>query len=294
MFAHLADLQQQTQGLRSQRQDGSSQQLEAGFAALNAAMAGAFADKELVEQAFTAFNKAAQLNRRNADPLVAMGYLYLVLDDRMLALKYFQSARSTDPTHPDPPQFLELLQSLSIVQPSAGYDDIDYDALYDQAEAHLHEMTRQATQVVPGPAQADPQQLMAIKAQCQALQREHQALSQLLQRLEAEFDTASLHQRLRPLALVQQTLEQRVQLSQTLVKLAQDLSAWLEMAQQLQVQPPAMADLGPAVEDLLDHCDRFADQLEALERSPADLSVPLGLYQRLTETVEALQDLLED
>jgi tetratricopeptide (TPR) repeat protein len=292
VFAHLADLQQQTQGLRSQRQDGSSQQLEAGFAALNAAMASTFQDKELLEQAFTAFNKAAQLNRRNADPLVAMGYLYLVLDDRMMALKYFQSARSTDPTHPDPPRFLELLQSLNRPTPTA--EEIDYDALYDQAEAHLHAMMRQVTRIEPAPAQADPQLLSQLKAQCMELQTEHQRLNALLQRLEAEFDTASLHQRLRPLAMAQQSLEQRVQLSQTLVKLAQDLGVWLEMAQQMLASPPEASQLGPAVEDLLDNCDRFADQLEVLERSPADVSGPLALYQRLTETVEALQDLLED
>lgn len=292
MFAHLADLQQQTQGLRSQRQDGSSQQLEAGFAALNAAMACTFKDKNLLDQAFMAFNKAAQLNRRNAEPLVAMGYLYLVLDDRMMALKHFQSARSTDPTHPDPPRFLELLQSLN--RPTLAADDIDYDALYDQAEAHLYEMMRQVTLIVPGQAQADPQLLVQLKAQCTVLQTEHQRLQQLLQRLEAEFDTASLHQRLRPLAMAQQALEQRVLLSQALVKLMQDLTVWLEMAQQMLATPPEWAQLAPAVEDLLDNCDRFADQLEALERSPADVSRPLALYQRLTETVEALQDLLED
>lgn len=292
--------QLQTQNLGARRQAEAIKLYQQGLEAFAQATASRFRDKQALRNAFDKWMDALKQHRQNPDPYIGLGYIFLILNDHRAALMYFKSAQGIQPDHPDAALLIQYLVDLTsgrAPQPPAGLpagsDGSDYDALYDRAEQlldlHLRQL-RQLPGLKPSPHADERQQQEQICADQGQLVAE---VKQMLKTLAVEIDTSELEKQLAVLETALRRLQTVKEASASFARLAQEMQACSAEADRALAKVP-MPGAEALIESLLDRCDAFADQLDELENRRHDITALKPYYDELVESLNALQDKLDE
>jgi tetratricopeptide (TPR) repeat protein len=313
----FATLNQAKQGLAKsdQQRHQQSAELYAQGRQLIRESLGDVIHKAKLKQATDCFSKGIQLNYKNPDNYLGMGFLFLLLSQPREALPYLKTALELKP---DSELGLELLRQAQRVAtpgsvaplpstpppiPSTGIpqNSRDYDDLYDATEAALMlalktVMSDPILGCQPAP---DTAQLQQIHSQLALYQGQVAHFNHQLQILDEEIEVSDLRSSLGMIDRALQRLVTQASLFGQFVTLAQDIQQHQEQALALteaahaQAEPAQIAALEMQAQVLLDHCDHVADQLDAIDAKGVDIGPLQPLYQAYVGQLEALQDALE-
>ena len=313
----FATLNQAKQGLAKsdQQRHQQSAELYAQGRQLIRESLGDVIHKAKLKQATDCFSKGIQLNYKNPDNYLGMGFLFLLLSQPREALPYLKTALELKP---DSELGLELLRQAQRVAtpgsvaplpstpppiPSTGIpqNSRDYDDLYDATEAALMlalktVMSDPILGCQPAP---DTAQLQQIHSQLALYQGQVAHFNHQLQILDEEIEVSDLRRSLGMIDRALQRLVTQASLFGQFVTLAQDIQQHQEQALALteaahaQAEPAQIAALEMQAQVLLDHCDHVADQLDAIDAKGVDIGPLQPLYQAYVGQLEALQDALE-
>ncbi len=308
-FSAIASIQQTRQQLESRRQNQAETLMKSAFEAMRKAFdpqAGR-QKRQLLQAALEAFGNALQQQRSNPEIYIGLAYLLISLQEFAQAFNYLQEAQRLAPGHPDIEQMLAYLKQRSermlampltrtgAAVPSEPIQSEDeYDELYDKVESQLQTaLAGIQREVLP----TKPTLALSQSPALAQLFQDYQQLSQSLQRdlriLHSEFDTAPLEQQVARLNVFLKRCQGLLAGAEELKQLYQALMGFrAEVKGQIQTFSPAAAL--PPVDDLLDRCDAFADQLDEYERKGYALKELLECYEAVVEDLENLQNLIDE
>ncbi|MGE3724955.1 MAG: tetratricopeptide repeat protein [Candidatus Sericytochromatia bacterium] len=299
----LKELQAQRQQLQGRRQSTAQNHYDTGLKALSQAIESNFRDKKALGQALESWMEAMRNNRRDPEPCSGLGYIFLLLGDTRMAIRYFQAALAIDPQHADSRRWLDHIQAqigqspakpvLSRPSTTASFSD-DPEVELQQVEEELFQLLKQwMEQPMPAPGKAMHKTI--VKHQ-QFLTETCGRIQAQLKRLEEDLDTGQVQHRL----LALETLERRYQshLKRSELFIAMEVAMAEELAKvkgHLELLESGMPGPSPAdIEFFLDQCDRFADQQDEWDQQGYDISALESTYQKLVQELEKLQDRLDE
>ncbi len=301
-LALLQQMKNQTQDLAINRRQNSDEFYQQGIELLAQAQAQEFADKESLKEASKLLMRSIQYGRQNAEPYIAMGYLMILLGDMPNAVRYLGEARRVDPDNTDVIQLINFLQRPAgsqddedaLDKPDFGEGNEEIEQNYERVQKLIIELNQKSNQLPTAPA-FGPQEFRVLEETHQFLELNLQEAYQLLEALELDLDVSSLSQQLRP---VEQALQQTAQLrriSGRVIRMQQQMMAKeQEIQAEIGVLIGATAELNQRLEDYLDQCDLFADQLDEVDELGHGIAPLEPYYNKLVATVESFQDYIDD
>lgn len=331
-FSAIASIQQTRQQLESRRQSQAEALMKTAFETMRKAFdpESGRQKRQLLQEAIEAFGSALQQQRSNPEIYIGLAYLLISLQEFSQAYNYLQEGQRLAPGHPDIVQMLDYLQNraqrvqakpaatsvsarpaalpsalpISASQSagpagtspaSAGPQNEDeYDELYDKVESQLQTaLAGIRREVLPTQPNLSLSQSPSLAQLFQDYEKLGQSLQRDLRILHSEFDTAPLEQQLSQLNLFLKRCQKLLTGAEELRQLYKRLQGFhAEIKNQIQVFSQTGAQ--PPVDDLLDQCDAFADQLDEYERKGYALKELLSSYEALVEELETLQNLIDE
>lgn len=299
----LKELQAQRQQLQGRRQSAAQNHYDAGLKALGQAIESNFRDKKALSQALESWMEAMRNNRRDPEPCSGLGYLFLLLGDTRMAIRYFQAALAIEPHHADSRRWLEHIQSqpgIQTKQPVAPRPDVP-TAFGEDPEVELQALEETLFQLLkqwmeqPMPAPGKAQHAQIVKDQ-QFLSQTCERIQGQLKRLEEELDTAQVQHRLMALETLARRYQNHLKRSEQFMLLEAEMAEDLgRVNAHLDALEAGMPGPSPAdIEVFLDQCDRFADQQDEWDQQGHDISALESTYQKLVQALERLQDRLDE
>jgi len=308
-FSAIASIQQTRQQLENRRQNQAEALMKTAFEAMRKAFDpnSGRQKRQFLQAALEAFGNALQQQRSNPEIYIGLAYLLISMQEFAQAYNYLQEGQRLAPDHPDIEQMLTYLKQRSeriqtkpvantgesySAEPLPGEDE--YDELYDKVESQLQTaLAGIQREVLP----AKPTLALSQSPTLAQLLAHYQQLSQSLQRdlriLHSEFDTAPLEQQMARLNVFLKRCQGLLAGAKELTLLYQALQGFrAEVKGLIQAFSPAAAL--PPVDDLLDRCDAFADQLDEYERKGYVLKELLESYEAVVEDLENLQNLIDE
>lgn len=295
-LAELKNLQSQSTALRQKRQGESELYFEQGMLALTQAHQAGFQDPVLAQQALKAFVEAIRQQRSDPRPYLMLAYLFAVFEDFRSAASYLRAAHEIAPGDPDVANFRQRIQALQLKRSLNSEDDRTYQALEQQLTSRIQVLSKQPL--------AEPSADQAVVAeqlrQVMAFESLLQELAEQVQALRQDLDTGELEKLLMRLNQLWQPHVRVCQDSQLLCRLKNQMletQAGIPVLWKRIQTAPAAADvhqLEPDLESLLDQCDRYADQLDALEQRQISIQSVESVYAQLLAHTEAVQDSLDE
>lgn len=299
----LKELEAQSRQLQNRRQATSQKHFEEGLQALARAIDSAFRNKRALAQALELWMEAMRNNRRDPEPCSGIGYIFLLLGDTRMAIRYFQAALAIDPQHADSRRWLDHIQeqaSLQIANKPAARtspaqaDSEDPEEALQALEDELFELLKKwMEQALPVPGKAQHERIVKyqtyLQKTCQRIQ------SQLLE-LEEELDVGQARNRLLALETVASRYRNLLRLSEQFIALEEQIMQDLDAIKASQAVLEA-GQTGPTNADIerwLDRCDRFADQQDEWDQQGHDVSALETVYQKLVNELERLQDRMDE
>lgn len=304
-FSALKDLQAQRQQLQSRRQSTSQNHYEQGLNALSKAIESGFRDKKALSQALESWMDAMRNNRRDPEPCSGLGYIFLLLGDNRMAIRYFQAALAIDPQHVDSRHWLAHIQEQAKFQPAKSAPlskpSRSAEALGDDPETELQAVEEELFQLLkewmerPLPPPGGAQHKSIVKHQ-QFLAEACQRIQAQLKRLEEDLDTGQVQHRLLALETMERRYQGHLKRSELFMAMETDMAAELDKVKaNLEALEAGMPGPSPSeIEFLLDQCDRFADQQDEWDQQGYDISNLESAYQKLVKELERLQDRLDE
>lgn len=304
-FSAIASIQQTRQQLENRRQQQAENLLKTAFETMGKAFNSPGPQKRrLLQSALESFAGALQQQRSNPEIYIGLAYLLISLQEFAQAYNYLQEGQRLAPGHPDILQMqtylkqrTERIQSRppsAVPEVALPESELDYDALYDEVESQLQTVLA-GLRREPLPAQ--PSLALIQASGLNQMYQQGQQLSVSLQRdlrvLHQEFDTAPLERQMAQLNQWLKSCQRLLAGAQTLKKLSDELQAFRREIQE-QTQRFTQTGTVPPVDDLLDHCDALADQLDEYDRLGYELKELLLSYEALVEELETLQNLIDD
>ncbi|MBT9545659.1 MAG: tetratricopeptide repeat protein [Candidatus Sericytochromatia bacterium] len=308
-FSAIASIQQTRQQLENRRQNQAEALMKTAFEAMRKAFDpnSGRQKRQFLQAALEAFGNALQQQRSNPEIYIGLAYLLISMQEFAQAYNYLQEGQRLAPDHPDIEQMLaylkqrsERIQAKPVANTRDGHSggqlpsEDEYDELYDKVESQLQTALAgiQSEELPTKPTLALSQSPTLAQ-----LFQDYQQLSQSLQRdlriLHSEFDTAPLEQQLVRLNLFLKRCQGLLAGAEELTLLYQALQGFrAEVKGLIQAFSPSAAL--PPVDDLLDRCDAFADQLDEYERKGYALKELLESYEALVEDLENLQNLIDE
>lgn len=315
-------LKQTHQSIASQQQAHKDarfeQHFEAGLQALGRAHDERFRNKQSLITACEQLIKAISAHREDIRPYLALSYLFTILEDFDTALSYLQAALHLDPQSEIAQAFLDTIRAqrqgdplpaAPVLAASAASspapqqaaaaipadEALDLDALYDQLERRILARIRALSQEAPPEPSPETENLKAIRSRFQQTQAELARFQASIEQLDVEFDTAELRQALRPLEVSLQRYQTLYNTAYQMYTLRKALRQDHETVMALRRTAHSHAsEAETELETLLDHCDAFADQLDALEAQGHASPQLLRDYESLVQSLEALQELVDE
>lgn len=301
-LALLQQMKSQTQNLAVNRRQNSDEFYQQGIELLAQAQAAQFADKESLKEASKLLMRSIQYGRQNPEPYVAMGYLMILLGDPVHAIRYLSEARRVAPDNADALQLIDYLQRPAgsqdsepdLDKPDFGEGNEEIEQSYDRVQKLIAELVQKAEQLPAAPA-FSPQDFRLLEETHQFLETHLQEAYQLLEVLEMELDVSSLSQQLRP---VEQALQQSAQLrrlSGRVIRMQQQMSTKEQEVQaEIGGATVSATELNQRLEDYLDLCDLFADQLDEIDEFGHGIAPLEPYYNKLVAAVESFQDYIDE
>ncbi|MGE3725013.1 MAG: tetratricopeptide repeat protein [Candidatus Sericytochromatia bacterium] len=308
-FSAIASIQQTRQQLENRRQNQAEALMKSAFEAMRKAFDphSGRQKRQFLQAALEAFGNALQQQRSNPEIYIGLAYLLISMQEFAQAYNYLQEGQRLAPDHPDIQQMLayltqrsERIQTKPVAHTHEAYSgephqgEDDYDELYDKVESQLQTaLAGIQREVLP----LQPNLALSQSPALAQLLRHYQQLAQSLQRdlrvLHSEFDTAPLEQQMVRLNIFLKRCQGLLAGAEELKQLYQALQGFRsEVKRQIQAFSPTAAL--PPVDDLLDRCDAFADQLDEYERKGYALKELLECYEAVVEDLENLQNLIDE
>ncbi|HEY9839232.1 MAG: hypothetical protein ACAI44_20060 [Candidatus Sericytochromatia bacterium] len=307
MQQQLSTLDKLLQVRNQKRHEQAEGYLNQGLALLQKAQAEGFNQPLRLQKATGVLLEAIKCNRGDGRAYLAVAYIFLILEDHQLALRYVRQAHELEPDSPlveqfqqeiaadarrvaerrqlrrqHPDQLARSLQtpaqaafdpnllSFDIARPAAA--TVDYDALYDKTQAQLLELMRE---LMLSGAPAPVADAAELATRAESLARQQQELAGILasiDRLDDEIDCTEFSRLLKPLQAQLANSGQMQALSQELVKLKSRIHLDLLAVEQLKAMVQAC---------------RLPAELLSLE---AQLEVLLDRADGYAQTIERLQE----
>lgn len=258
-------------------------------------------DTVCLQQALQKLQDSLASKSNQAEPYALLGLIFFSLEKPQLASKYFRHAQSISTDSPLVKKLKEAMIAGKLPTPASAGSNVNYDALYEEAEAFIRERTRivlrqhiQSSQ--PVLAQADYQTLL----QCLTdLDADYRSIQAQLDILHEEIDVLELKKQLKPLELSLAQYRKTLKVSEKMMDLAQRMAqAQKHVSAQIDrleaAQTIDLASCHQELENTLDICDAVADHLDALEQDDVSIKELVTEYKCLIGLVEKWQEALEE
>lgn len=270
-----------------------------------------FQDTGLLAEAHSLLYICLRESPHNPDYLMLMAYLMFLIEHRQLAQRYLNQLLELEPEHA---AGLQLQQELDLdgahspqqlwLYDVQGYADIalpessaDFDFLYDETEAFLEQQRLYfMQQQVPFEPSLEEEINEAQHFLYQQILHVQTLLDERMPILSEEFEIAELEQTRRPLNQLQQRYEKAVWfggifevLQDGCIAIRQDATQLLKA---LKTKTTAKK-LDQELLDLLNLCDRLADDLDAIsEVVPVEPLLPA--YEEALRYVQHVQEVFDE
>lgn len=285
--------------------------LQAGQQALADYHASNFSNRSHLKQACQHFSEALGADRSQVDPMVALGYIFILLDDTPTATRLLTEALRKAPEHADALMFLEFLQlkpqlqakkanaAPLLAKPNAAQpksEEVDLDLLYDRTEARLITQVQLISQAPQPQVTVDKEKFLALKQQWQGFQALLEEFRKDIELIDTEIQTDDLQSQLKPLEVIFKRHQQILEHSGIL----RDLRTRIRTAKKevedllLHLSNHTLPELENLTETYLDHCDAVADQLDDLESQGCPIALLDSDYQNWVAVLEELQDQVDE
>lgn len=325
MFQQLEALSKLSNSRDQQRHGQSEKFLLEGLNLIDQANAEGFSRPLRLQEAASHLTEAIKHKRTDTRPYLGLAYIFLLLEDHNMAQKYVRQALQLEPTNQLAKAFqariaedfqrvsqrrqelrstTQLSRSKAPLAPVArlqsSADELDADALYDEAEAKIRQLLRDLMLAgLPNPA-ADSKGILALQQRYENYQQLHQGILKQLAIVDEELDTSSLQRLLKPVDAHQQRCRAIIAFSQELKGLkdsilqeTEQVEAIIEEARSTE-DPADIEVLEENLEALLDNADGYAQDIERLQTQNFPLAGIEDLYEKLQERLESYQDALEE
>lgn len=294
----LKTIAKQTQSLNkqtNQRHNQANSEYQKGVVTLQQYVKNP--QRSLLLEAIQHLMQASRFNRLDPLPYVLLGRVYWSMELKALALRFLRAAQSLSPDLPAVVELCELLTSGKSPQKwqpglsSVQSDELDYDALYDELEAHIQSEV-QTVMNIRLPLHPTWQQdvILDLDESLQKLKQTELIIQENLQIVDQEIDTAELKQLMRPLF---QRLKQIEMLYQHCLLFAQiwEVIYVLKGYVEERLGQDLIDDEG--LEAALDQCDSLADQLDDLAQKGLAVGPLEKAYEEMTQKLAIWQEQLE-
>jgi tetratricopeptide (TPR) repeat protein len=287
----LLEFREQSQALHARRHQSASDNYAKGLQAFEIALQSQFHDKQALKSAMDLWFKAMKTHRQNPKPVIAIGYVFMLLGDRVQALRYFKHAQGIQSDHPDVKLFIEALSRTE----EAEVKPTDSDQVYAQIEERLFKhQTWLRNQPVPQ-AVITPEERADLTARVNG---EKSVLAEILsqvQQLDQTVDTHLLDYQIHRIEMAMQASQKALLFSEIFSHLHQTMQALEQTVAEVYHQLKADRALAhQALEQLLDRCDKIADQLDDTEGQGVSIALLETPYQQLLQKVSLLQDCFDE
>lgn len=314
MFNQLSSLAHLTANRTQPRHWQSEQHLAQGIALLTQAHEAHFSNPNCLQEACRSFIEAIKYKRTDIRPYLSLAYLFLILEDHQMALKYIKQALAIEPQNRLIKDFQqrvasdyerikqrrqEIKESFTPVTFEMP-DTVDYDSLYDQAETAIRQAVRQVMRAsVPDPA-LDSKEMEAIAKLFESYQQEMDRLHEQLKVIDEEIDIADLTRMMRPLEANRRRYQQLLSTSEIFCKVARQIKEEREMVKQICEEAKSTQEVEdiPVLEEnleaLLENAYRYSQELNHLKQQGYTITALETIYGELHEQIESYQDILEE
>jgi len=286
----------------SKRKDLGAQACEQGYGLLAKAEETGFKDKSLLKSASDAFIRAIRQERGNAEAYVGLGYLLLLISDFEGAEKQLKAALQFAPDNRDAKSLLEFSQHkrLGIPLKTAQPETEESEQLLIQFVERIQAATRKCKSSLLKQPLMDMGQLQVLLKEHGESQWRFQQLEHELAELDQSFDAHSLKGLLSTFSDLLRHQTKMIQTSLTFQKLEQALLGQMQRVRDAIVNLPHLnnkaaiqAFESETLEDLLDHCDKLADQLDTVSEQGHDIRALERQYETLVQMIENLQEQID-
>jgi tetratricopeptide (TPR) repeat protein len=308
----LVALQSKTSALQANRHEQSRQSCETATQLLAKIYQADKIEKSWLSEAFETYNRSIQLNRQNADAYLGCAYLQLILGNSTEAVKYVREAVRIAPDSAEGQDLIGYLSgsprpeaasanttpalTSSLTTPARPQQTANnrYDIAFDELESRIQAECRLINGLNQLLQASDPDAAQ-LKREWLRLQQNWQQIEAQLRFIERELDTSNLIRLTRPIQAILKALEikslqveQRHKLLQRIDSLGEHARTWMQKARK---QPGEAAS---HLENLLDACDRLADELDEMEQQDQNIEKLMAPYEALLQQIESFRELLED
>jgi tetratricopeptide (TPR) repeat protein len=293
-FNALNELREQSQALHARRHQSASDQYQKGLSFFDQALASQFKDKKALKQAFELWISAMKTHRKNPSPSIGVGYIFMLLGDSINATRYFLNAQRIQPDNPDVALFLNALQTPT-TKKSPSASAMDPDQLYEKIEKKIFSL-RQWLRKEPKPEAVLNQ--IAVQKLLERRQRQSQDLVEiqtLIDKLEQFLDISLLNREFHALEKSLETIDRAISVSLVFSVIAQEIETALSTISNIfQNYHLNRNDALRQFEQILDLCDKLADQLDDIENQGNSITEIQALYNQMIERVSLLQENLDE
>ncbi|MGE3726445.1 MAG: hypothetical protein AB7I41_12885 [Candidatus Sericytochromatia bacterium] len=289
------------------------QALQEGMQALANYQSSNFRLRAELKKACELLTEAMGADRSKPEPYVALGYVFILVDDAQTATRLLTDALRKDPQNGDAKMFLEYLQvkhqikakkaaAAAPLQPKPSgikplpEEEVDLDLLYDRTEALLVTQLQLISQSPQPQVSVDKETGLAFKKRLREFQSFILDIRADIDLIDTEIQTDELQQQLKPLEKLLVRYQQIDEFSQLLRDLRQRIrSEAAEVADLIkQVSKHSPAELDRLTEKYLDSCDAVADQMDDLETRGCPIDLLNSDYQNWVSLLENLQDTVDE
>lgn len=290
---------------------------EQGLAIVQKAKADCFKDKESLNQAAELFTQAIDLAPRLPDPHAGMGYLFLILNLKPMAIKYFKQALKIDPNHPSSLQFLAGIQEqesqpelpdyykylVALENYSPPLTQEEFNERYDMVESLIFERVKAIMNVkLPESPIIDPQRYNEMEFTYQEYDIFIVSIKEQLGIIEEDLDTHDLKARLKPLEIMMKRIQILMQQSvefqyaqELIIQCTKAASHFFAVLNEYkQTQKPLPDDFEDSLELLYNYCDEIADHLDNLNTQGLNIAKLEPLYEDMVRYIQQIQERLDE
>lgn len=298
-FALLQTVNPSSRSRLQERQTTARRHFADGLTRFERAQDSDFRDREALVAANQSFSKAIEADPLFLAPYLSLAQLLALYGIKHEALACLGIALTIQPTSQQAQSLKAYIENLVRPEsPSGAYgaNISDHDLLYENLRFEIETRVRQ----IDGQAQAlrwfgipSQNNLNALHQFCWQLAQDYRDLGQRISALDTAIETSELFLRAGVIEKQLCQLKQRLQTGQRFLELQTNLEAESTRIEALLLHAgPEARDA--ALENLLDRCDRFAEQLARLDAQGHDILVLKPAYKLLSQRLELLQEAIED
>jgi len=294
-FSALKAIQSQTQNLSQEREVAAHKAYQEGLQLFQAYNQNP--DKASLKQAMQKMLKSIQLKRTYLEPYLMMANVYKALEVPQQASKYFRLAQHLAPQDKRVAMLREAFSQATHTQTiqKTSQKTVDSAAEYDQLFYEVEDVlqgelaTYLSTLDLPHVPDDAPDVIQRLEKYLLELKFYGMEIELKIQLIEEELDTLVLKAQYRSF----EAQRKQIMLLHSQCLQFHGLKAQLDETYN-QIKHAKMTANPQQLDTILDACDAFADQLDALSEKGICIDALHPAYQLLIEEVTKWQELLDD